>query len=113
MPKPDSNLSVQISPNRLDFTSFDLAENPEMEVDIRNITTTKLGIRIMDMPSGLAKVKLSDKMIKPSEEVKLKVKLKREAENAKLPKSITLELSDPDSSRFTVPVISEKLQSKH
>ena len=51
-------------------------------------------------------------MIKPSEEVKLKVKLNREAENVRLTKSITLELGDQDSSRFTVPVTSENLSSK-
>jgi len=83
-----------------------------MEVEIRNITTTNLGIKIVATPSELVKAKLSDKTIKPSEEVKLKVKLKREAENATLTKSITLELSDPDSSRFTVPVTSENLSSK-
>ena len=77
-----------------------------MEVRIKNITTSNLGIKIVDMPGELVKVKLSDKMIKPSEEVKLKVQLKREAENVKLAKSITLELADPDSSRFTIPITS-------
>jgi hypothetical protein len=43
-------------------------------------------------------------MLKPSEEVKLKVRLKREAKETSLTKSITLELADQDSSRFTVPV---------
>ena len=52
-------------------------------------------------------------MLKPSEEVKLKVKLKREAKKASLTKSITLQLGDQDSSRFTVPVTSEKLPGRH
>jgi hypothetical protein len=79
MPKPDSNFSVQISPNILDFTTVDLGESPEMEVKIRNTTTSDLGIEIVDMPVEFVKGKLSSKMVKPSEEVKLKVKLKREA----------------------------------
>jgi hypothetical protein len=113
MPKPDSNFSVQISPNVLDFNTVDLNENPEMEVKIRNITTTKLGIIIVDMPSELVKGNLSDKVIKPSEEVKLKVKLKKEAKNINLTKSITLQLGGQDSSRFTVPVTNGKLPGKH
>ena len=52
-------------------------------------------------------------MLKPSEEVKLKVRLNREAKETSLTKSITLELGDQDSSRFTVPVTSEKLPGKH
>lgn len=113
MPKPDSNFSVQISPNVLDFNAIDLAQNAEMEVVIRNITSTDLGIKIVDTPRELVESTLSSKMVKPSGEVKLKVKLKREAKKASLTKSITLELGDQDSSRFTVPVTSEKLPGRH
>lgn len=113
MPKPDSNFSVQISPNILDFTTADLGESPEIEVKIRNTTISDLSIEIVDTPVEFVEGELSGKVIKPSEEVKLKVKLKREAENARLTKSITLELGDQDSSRFTVPVTSEKLPGRH
>ncbi len=84
-----------------------------MEVNIKNIITSNLGIRIVDMPDELMNVKLSDKRIKPSEEVKLKVQLKRITESESLTKSITLELDDQDSSRFTVPVTNVKLPGKH
>jgi hypothetical protein len=113
MPKPDSNFSVQISPNVLDFNAIDLAQNAEMEVVIRNITSTDLGIKIVDTPRELVESTLSSKMVKPSEEVKLKVRLKREAKETSLTKSITLELADQDSSRFTVPVTNGKLPGKH
>ena len=112
-PKPDSNFLVQISPNILDFNTIGLSENAEMEVVIRNITTTDLGIKIVDMPYEFVEGELSSKVAKPSEEVKLTVKLKREAENTRLTKSITLQLSDQDSSRFTVPVTNGKLPGKH
>jgi len=113
MPKPDSSFPVQISPSVLDFASADLSKSPEMEVKIKNITTSNLGIKIVDMPDGYMKVKLSDKVIKPSEEVELKVQLTREAEGIKLAKSITLELGDKNSSRFTIPVTSGNSSSKH
>jgi hypothetical protein len=104
MPKPDSNFSVQISPNILDFNTVDLNKNSEMEVVIKNITTTDLGIKIVDMPYELVEGKLSSRMIEPSEEVKLKVKLKREAQNASITKSITLELDDQNKNHLTIPI---------
>jgi len=113
MPKPYSNFPVQISPNILDFTTANLGESPEIEVKIRNTTISDLGIKIVDMPYQFVEGKLSNKVIKPSEEVKLKVKLKREAKEVSLTKSITLQLGDQDSSRFTVPVTNEKLPGKY
>lgn len=104
MPKPDSNLSVKISPNILDFNTVDLGEKTEMEVMIRNLKTADLGIKIVDMPCELVEGKLSSKVVKPSEEVKLKVKLKRDAKKASLSKSITLELDDENKTRLTIPV---------
>jgi hypothetical protein len=103
-PKPDSNFLVQISPNILDFNTIGLSENSEMEVVIRNITTTDLGIKIVDMPYEFVEGELSSKVAKPSEEIKLKVKLKREAKKASLTKSITLQLGDQNRNRFTIPV---------
>lgn len=112
-PRPDSNFSVQISPNILDFNTVDLDENPEMEVAIRNTTTTDLGIKIIDIPYEFVEGKLSSKTVKPSEEVKLKVKLKRDAKRASLTKSITLELDDQNENRLTIPIKSEELLGKH
>jgi hypothetical protein len=97
----------------LDFTTADLGESPEIEVKIRNTTISDLGIEIVDTPVEFVEEELSGKVIKPSGEAKLKVRLKREAKETSLTKSITLELGDQDSSRFTVPVTSEKLPGKH
>ena len=104
IPNTDSSFLIQVSPNILDFTTVDLNESPEMEVKIRNITTTKLGIKIVDMNSELVKAKLSDKMIKPSGEVKLKVKLRKEAQEISLATSITIELDDENRSRLSIPI---------
>ncbi len=104
MPKPDSNFIVQVSQNILDFSTVDSDENEELEVTIRNITTIDLGIKIVDIPYEFVEVELSSRVVRPSEEVKLKVGLKREAENASLTKSITLELDDENKSRFTIPI---------
>ena len=104
MPKPDSNFILQVSPNILDFNTVGLSENSEMEAVIRNITTTDLDIKIVDMPSEFIDAKLSSKKVKPSQEVRLKVKITGKAKSANLTKSITLELGDQNKSRFTIPI---------
>jgi len=43
-------------------------------------------------------------VVKPSEELKLDVKLKSGVKKVSFTKSITLELSDQNKSRFTIPV---------
>ncbi len=75
-----------------------------MEINIRNTASQDLGLELVDLPSDFLEAKLSDQVLRPSEEVKLKVKLKGELKETGLTKSITLELGDQDSSRFTIPV---------
>lgn len=111
--EPYSDFPVQVSPMIVDLSPEEVEENSEIEVNVKNATSDGLDIEIVDMPSDYIKGELSSKLVKPSEEVKLKVKLKREAEDTKLTKSITLQLSDQDSSRFTVPVSSQRLLDEH
>lgn len=111
--EPYNNFPVQVSPMIVDLSPEGVGEDSEIEVNVKNATSDGLDIEIVDMPSDYIKGELSGKLVKASEEVKLKVKLKREAENTRLTKSITLQLSDQDSSRFTVPVRSKRLPGKH
>lgn len=75
-----------------------------MEINIRNTTTQDLGIKIVDISSDFIEGKLSSKVVGPSKEVKLKIGSKRELKRISLRKSITLELGNQDSSRFTIPI---------
>jgi len=88
----------------LDFNTIALDKNPEIEVTIRNTTTVDLGIEIVDLPYEFVEGKLSNRAVKPSEEVQLKIRLKKEAKNVSLAKSITLELEGQNKSRFTIPI---------
>ena len=112
-PEPYSNFSVQVSPAIAEFSQGREGEDSEVEILIENTTSQDLGIKIVDMPHEFVEGKLSSDVVKPSEEVKLKVKLKRDAKKASLTKSITLQLGGQDSSRFTVPVTNGKLPGKH
>lgn len=103
-PEPYGDFSVEVSPAVAEFSQGMEGANSELEMSIKNTTSQDLGIKIVDMPSDFIEAKLSGKAIRPSEEVKLKVGLKGQPKEAGLTKSITLELGDQDSSRFTVPV---------
>ncbi len=103
-PEPYSDFSVQVSPTIVEFSSERASEDSEMEINIRNTASQDLGLELVDLPSDFLEAKLSDQVLRPSEEVKLKVKLKGKLKETGLTKSITLELGDQDSSRFTIPV---------
>lgn len=102
--EPYSDFSVQVSPAIAEFSSGRGQQASEVEINIRNTTTQDLGIEIVDISSEFIEGKLSSNVVGPSEEVKLKVESKRELKRISFTKSITLELNDQDSSRFTIPI---------
>ncbi|MGB8657183.1 MAG: hypothetical protein WCE90_05295 [Candidatus Zixiibacteriota bacterium] len=102
--KGDSSFSVRVSPSALDFSPVDLGKNPELEARIRNTTATDLRMRIADWPAKFVKAKLSGETIKPSGEVTLQVKLKKEAVSLRWTKSITLELDNDNRDRLSIPI---------
>jgi len=85
----------------------------QMEVAIKNTTSEDLDIRIVDLPSDFIQGELSGSTLRPSQEVKLRLELKEGSKKESFAKSITLELGDQDSSRFTVPVRSQRLLEEH
>jgi hypothetical protein len=103
-PEPYSSFSVQVSPAIAEFGQKGEGEDSELDILIENKTSQDLGIKIVDLPSDFLDGKLWGQTIKPSREVKLKIKLTDEAKKASFTKSITLELDDPSRSRLTIPV---------
>jgi len=103
-PEPYTDFSVEVLPAVAEFSSDVAKRASHAEINIKSTVSQNLGIEIVDMPSDFIEGKLSAEVLRPSEEVKLKVELKGKSENAGLSKSITLQLNDPDSSRFTIPV---------
>ncbi len=103
-PEPYSDFSVEVSPAVAELSQAIRGANSELEMSIKNKTSQGLGIGIVDMPSDFIEAKLSGNVLGPSEEVKLKLSLQGQPKEIGLMKSITLELADQDSSRFTVPI---------
>jgi len=111
--EPYSNFPVQVSPDILEFSPRMVIAKSQMEVEIKNTTSEDLDLRIVDLPSDFIEGELSGSTLRPSHEVKLRLGLKDGSRKEIFAKSITLELGDQDSSRFTVPVRSKRLPGKH
>jgi hypothetical protein len=111
--EPYSDFPVRVSPDILEFSPRMVIAKSQMEVVIKNTTSEDLDLRIVDLPSGFIQGELSDSTLRPSQEVKLRLELRDGSKKEIFAKSITLELGDQDSSRFTVPVRSQRLLDEH
>ena len=111
--EPYGDFPVQVSPDILGFSPRMVIAKSQMEVEIKNTTSEDLDLRIVDLPFDFIEGELSGSTLRPSHEVKLRLELKDGSRKESFAKSITLELGDQDSSRFTVPVRSKRLPGKH
>jgi hypothetical protein len=115
----DTTIMLDLNPRILDFGPLGKKRRTKLEAKIKNLSQEKMTLSIIGVPPDLfEEVKLSkggflfsrknlspkDK-IKPKETAKLEVKLKKETEDQRFQKSITLEAKgDSLTYRFTVPV---------
>lgn len=102
----DTTIRLDLNPPILDFGPLGKKRRTKLETKIKNLTKEKMELSIIDVPPDFFKeVKLSKKKIKPNKTAKLKVRLKKETEDQRFQKSITIEAKgDSLTYRFTVPV---------
>ena len=102
----DTTIMLDLNPRVLDFGPLGKKRRTKLETKIKNLSEEKMELSIIDIPPDFFKeVKLSKKKIKPNKTAKLKIKLKRETEDQRFQKSITIEAKgDSLTYRFTVPV---------
>lgn len=103
----DSMLKLTAKPSILDFGPIEKKRRPKLETEIKNVCHDEVDLAVVAVPPDFfKKVQLSDSRLKAGDDTKLKVELNREKENEQFHKSITLEatLKDKTKYRFTVPV---------
>jgi hypothetical protein len=102
----DTSIMLGLEPRVLDFGPLGKKRRTKLETKIKNLSEEKMELSIVGYPPEFFKeVKLSKDKIKPNKTAKLKVKLKRETEDQRFQKSITLEAKGKNKTyRFTVPV---------
>ena len=103
---PDTTVMLDLNPRVLDFGPVGKKRRTKLEAEIKNLSDDKMELSIIDFPPDFfEEVKLSKDKIKPNKTEKLKVRLKRETEDQRFQKSITIEAKgDSLTYRFTVPV---------
>jgi len=94
---------VIFKPYKFDISQYGEKPRRRLEFTITNVTEEKLDLKLVDMPMGMFKVSLP-KNIKPGKTAKGKIELFDEFVSEQFEKSITIELSDEKSTRFTIPV---------
>ncbi len=100
----DTSFLVTVDPPMLDFSSKDHKERTKLKAEIINISDKTLRLAVIDYPQNLCKIALRRKLVKPNQKTELMVKLNRRSKVNDFHKSITLELSDEDQTRFTIPI---------
>ncbi len=101
--RPDSTYPIVINPYKIDLSQFTEKVIKKAKFKITNVSDQKLDINLTSLPRGLFEVKLP-KSIKPGSTESGEIKLLDDALEQSFQKSITIQLTDADSSRFTVPI---------
>jgi len=97
---------LEVEPRILDFGPVGKKRKVEIETEIKNLTSEVMELTLLDSPPEFfQEVKLSKDEIKPNKTAKLKIRLKREMEDQRFQKSITLEIKGKNTTyRITLPI---------
>ena len=101
--RPDSTYPVIISPYKLDLSQVTEKVIDKIEFSIKNVSDTKLDLAVVSFAYDFFELELP-KSIEPGKTEKGRLKLLDSAIEQSFEKSFTIDLSDVNKSRFTVPV---------
>ena len=101
--RPDSTNPIIIKPYKFDISQFGEKVRDEIKFNITNVSQTDVEITLVDRPEGFFDLKLPKK-VKAGKTAQGTLKLHKESIDMDFEKSITIELDDEQSSRFTIPV---------
>ena len=101
--RPDSTYPVIIKPYKLDISQFGEKVRDEMKFTITNVSDEDLNIDLVSLPSHIAMVELPSK-VEAGKSASGTLKLTSEGVEEQFEKSFTIQLSDEQNSRFTIPI---------
>jgi hypothetical protein len=103
MRRPDSTYPIIIKPYKLDISQFGEKTRDQMKFTITNVSDSSYDLSLAAVPSQLLTVTLP-KSVPAGKSAEGSIKLLPGALKKEFEKSITIQLSDGKSSRFTIPV---------
>ncbi len=101
--RPDSTYPVVIKPYKLDLTQYGEKTRSEIKFTIANVSDRPLDISLVAAPNDLFEVALP-KFIPVGKTGDAVLTLRKSALDESFEKSLTIQLNDNKSSRFTIPV---------
>ncbi len=103
MRRPDSTYPIIIKPYKLDVSQFGEKVRDQMKFTISNVSDSAINLTTVSWPRQFLTVTLP-KTVLAGKSVEGLIKLTPDAIKKEFEKSITIQLSDAKSSRFTIPV---------
>jgi hypothetical protein len=100
---PDSAYPLVFKPHELDISQYGPDERRKIEFTATNVSDEDIKLDIIEAPDDLLKIKLPGK-IKAGETETGTVEIRKEFLDQEFEKSITLELSDNQATRYTLPI---------
>ena len=101
--RPDSTYPLIIKPYKLDISQFGEKVRDEMKFNFTNVSEKDLNLTLIDRPEGLFDLELPDK-VEAGKTASGALKLQADAIEKSFEKSITIQVDDEQSSRFTIPI---------
>ena len=96
-----------IKPYKLDISQFGEKVRDEMKFNLTNVSDQDIEITLIDRPEGYFELELPD-MVEAGKTAHGVLKLYDDAIEQSFEKSITIQLNDEQSSRYTIPVKRKK-----
>lgn len=103
MARPDSTYPLVIKPYKLDISQFGEKVRDEMKFNLTNVSDQDIEITLVDRPEGYFDLELPDK-VEAGKTAHGVLRLHDDTIELSFEKSITIQLNDEQSSRFTIPV---------
>jgi hypothetical protein len=100
---PDSVYPISVSPYKFDISQFGEKKRNSLDFSVANLSDADLELRLVDSPANMFEVSLPKK-IKAGKSGTGKIIVRNEYLNSEFEKSITIEASDSEKTRFTIPV---------
>ncbi|MEE9441441.1 MAG: DUF1573 domain-containing protein [candidate division Zixibacteria bacterium] len=98
-----STKTIVFSPPILNLTKDKLSENNEISFDISNVNAKDLQLKLIDWPGELFEVSIPEN-IPAGETIKATITLDKDILGESFEKSLTFEINNDTSDRFTLPI---------
>ncbi len=101
--RPDSTYPVVVKPYKLDVSQFGDMQREEVKFAISNVSSQDLQLSLVSTAPDYFEIDLP-KTVPANSEVEGTLKLRKDVLDKAFDKSFTIQVSDDESTRYTVPV---------